>query len=396
MQKILMILGAGINEIPAIIRAKEMGIRTVVSDMNENAPGLKYGDHNVVAKTKDPSEYVEIAKKYKINGVMTVSVESLVNTISIIAKELGLAGISQEAAANVTNKILMKKALKKHNIPCGNFISAKSNEEAMDRIKELVFPLVIKPADRAGSRGVFKLNNKDDLARFFNISLDESRSGEVIIEEFVEGIESTIDSITYGKKTYVLGISDKEKIETPNIIAMDLTFPPRYSKTMQNKVKEVVTASLDALGVGFGPSHIEVIVGNKGPVVIEIAARAGGGLIPSDKLPHLCGFNVVEKYIKLALGENPQIPSFELENSVVLRFLRAPSEGILQSISGIKEARKIKNILKLDFIVKKGDALKPLREDNDRIGFVIAKGRDRQEAQAVADRAEEMIKFNVS
>ncbi|NQT22275.1 MAG: ATP-grasp domain-containing protein, partial [Candidatus Omnitrophica bacterium] len=348
------------------------------------------------AKTKDPSEYVEIAKKYKINGVMTVSVESLVNTISIIAIELGLPGISREAAANTTNKILMKKALKKHNIPCGNFISAKSNEEAMDRIKELVFPLVIKPADRAGSRGVFKLNNKDDLARFFNISLDESRSGEVIIEEFVEGIESTIDSITYGKKTYVLGISDKEKIETPNIIAMDLTFPPRYSKTMQNKVKEVVTASLDALGVGFGPSHIEVIVGDKGPVVIEIAARAGGGLIPSDILPHLCGFNVVEKYIKLALGENPQIPSFELENSVVLRFLRAPSEGILQSISGIKEARKIKNILKLDFIVKKGDALKPLREDNDRIGFVIAKGRDRQEAQAVADRAEEMIKFNVS
>ncbi|MGB2706492.1 MAG: ATP-grasp domain-containing protein, partial [Candidatus Omnitrophota bacterium] len=191
MQKVLMILGAGQNEVPAIKRAKEMGIKTIVCDMNNNAPGLEYGDYNVVARTKDPKEYVDIAKKRKINGVMTVSVESLVPTISIIAEELGLTGISKDAASNVTNKVSMKKVLKSHNIPCGTFVSAGSLTEALENVKKLKFPLVIKPADRAGSRGVFKLENEGGLNKYFNISLGESRCKEVIIEEFIEGIEST-------------------------------------------------------------------------------------------------------------------------------------------------------------------------------------------------------------
>jgi len=390
-----MILGAGMNEVPAIIKARQMGIRTLVCDMNENAVGLTYGDYNAVPKTKKPDEYINIAKKYKIDGIMTVSVESLVRTISIVAKELELPGLSHEAALNVTNKVRMKKALKKKGVPCSAFVSAKSLNEALNEIDKLKFPAVIKPADRAGSRGVFKLKNKDDLKKFFNTSLGESRCGEVIIEGFIEGIESTIDSLTYGGKTYILGISDKEKIETPNIIAMDLTFPPRYSSLMQDKVRKIVFDSLKALSVKFGPSHIEVIVNDDGPQVLEVAGRAGGGLIPSDILPHLCGFDVMEKYIKLALGENLEIPDYCLKNSVTLRFFKAPSIGVLDSISGIEEAKKIKNVLKIGFMVKKGDTLKPLKEDNDRIGFAIVKGKTRFEASKIADKVEKIVKFNL-
>jgi len=391
----LMILGAGRNEIPAIKKAKEMGVKTLVCDMNENAPGLRLGDYNIVAKTRDPAEYVNIAKRYRINGVMTVSVESLVRTISIIAEEMGLTGISRDAASKVTNKVLMKKALKSHRIPCGAFVSATSLGEALENVKKLKFPIVIKPADRAGSRGVFSLEDEKDLNKYFNTSLSESRCGEVIIEEFIDGIESTVDSITYKGKTHVLGISDKEKIHTPNIIAMDLTFPPRYTKEMQGAVRETVCRSLEALSVDFGPSHVEVIVNDRGPHVIEVAGRAGGGLIPSDVLPHLCGFDVIEKYIKLALGEDPQIPEYALQNGVTLRFFKTPERGTLKSITGAEEAGRIDGVMKISFTIKRGDVLKPLKEDNDRGGFVIAMGKDRTQASAVADRAEEMIKFNV-
>jgi len=395
MQKILMILGAGKNEVPVIKKAREMGVRTVVCDMNENAPGLKHGDFNVVAKSKDPLEYLEIAEKHKINGILTVSVEALVRTISFIAEKKGLAGISRQAALNVTNKALMKKVLKENNISTSNFVSAKFVDEAAEKIKGLKFPLVIKPVDRAGSRGVVKLEERSDLGSFFDKSLSESACGEVIIEEFVDGIESTIDSITYGNRTYVLGISDKEKIHTPNIISMDLTFPPRYPESVQKEVKRVVKSALKALGLEFGPSHIEVIVDDSGPKVIEVAARGGGGLIPSDILPHLCGFDVMEKYIKLALGEDPSALERELTQGAVLRFFKAPDQGVLKNISGIEEAKKIEGVMKIDFIIKEGDVLRPLTEDNDRVGFVITKGRTRREARALADRVEKAIKFNL-
>ena len=395
MQKTLMILGAGNNEVPAIQKARTLGISTVVCDMNKNAPGLKLGDHNVVAKTKDIEEYLGIAKKYKIDGVMTVSVESLVFAVSKIAQNLGLAGISEKAALNVTNKIRMKEVLGKNNIPISPFVSAKSLPEAIEKVRSLKFPLVIKPADRAGSRGVLKIKDNRDLSRFFSVSLSKSRCAEVILEEFVDGIESTVDSVTMEGKTYVLGISDKKKIETPNIIAMDLTFPPDYSKSMQEKVKEIVREALRVLSIDFGPSHVEVIVDNEGPKIIEVAGRAGGGLIPSDILPHLCNFDVIETYIKLALGENPTIPDSEPKESVVLRFFKAPKEGILNKITGIEEAGRMENVLKLDFIVKKGDRLRPLREDNDRVGFAIVRGKDRTQASRIADRVEELIKFEV-
>jgi biotin carboxylase len=162
---------------------------------------------------------------------------------------------------------------------------------------------------------------------------------------------------------------------------------------MQDEVRKVVKHSLKALSVDFGASHIEVIVNDKGPTILEVAGRAGGGLIPSDILPHLCGFDVIEKYIRLALGEDPQIPDFEPGNSVVLRFFKAPSRGMLESISGIDEVKRMKNVSKIDFIVKKGDILRPLKEDNDRVGFVIVKGKNRAEAARIADRAESLIKF---
>jgi len=326
---------------------------------------------------------------------MTLSVESFVSTISRSAREMDLPGISEEAAYLVTNKVAMKKKLKETGLPCGNFIWAKSTEEALDKIESIRFPFVIKPADRAGSRGVLRLNDIKELKKYFNTALSESRCGEVIIEEFLDGVESTVDSITYNGSTYVLGVSDKEKIQTPNIIAMDLTFPPSYPKTVQKKVQDLAKRALKALSVEFGPSHIEVIVKDGEPVVVEVAGRAGGGLIPSDVLPYLCGFDVLERFIRLSLGEDPGIPDYSLKNSVVLRFFKAPTGGILEKITGVYEVKNMKNVVKLGFIVKKGDLLRPLKEDNDRAGFVIVKGKDRHEATELADRVEKTIKFNV-
>ena len=176
---------------------------------------------------------------------------------------------------------------------------------------------------------------------------------------------------------------------------MDLTFPPRYSKELQEKTKNIVSLVLKALSLEFGPSHVEVIVDDEGPKIVEVAGRAGGGLIPSDILPHLCGFDVIKKYIRLALGEDPEIPDYILSNSVVLRFFKAPTQGTLRGIKGIEKVKDLENVLKIDFVIKEGDVLKPLKEDNDRVGFAIVKGKDRREAIKTADMVEDSISFDV-
>ena len=389
-----MILGAGKNEVPAVVRANERDIETIVVDMDPTAPALAMAHKAVIARTKDTEEYVDIARREHIDGAMTVSCESLVRKLSAITDSLGLPGISRETALIATDKAVMKGVFRKRGIPTPNFIDAEELDEAREKIKSLKWPLVIKPVDRAGSRGVVKLKDENDLMVYFQITKDISMCGRVVIEEYIEGADSTIDAITFDGETHILGISDKMKIHSPNIIAMDLTFPPAYSKKSVKQVEDLIKEMLKAVGLERGASHTEVFVTDKGPMVIEFGARSGGALIPSDILPHLCGFDVMDKLISLALGEDPGIRDVVLSNGVDLRFFNSPL-GRLKKISGAKEASMIKGVHKLDFIVKEGDLLKPLTEGKGRVGYVIAYGRNRKEAVSIADKVQGLIKFEM-
>jgi len=393
-KKRLMILGAGINEMPAVIRAREKGIEVIVVDMNPKAPALQYADKAVMAKTKDTEEYVEIAKSEHIDGAMTVAAESLVRKVAAITNTLGLPGISEETAIIATDKSLMRKVFHEKGIPSPNFVSAEELDEAEEKVSSLKWPLVIKPVDQAGSRGVFKLEDKNDLRKYFAISKGKARCGRVVIDEFIEGIDSTVDAITVGGITHVLGISDKVKIHSPNIIAMDVAFPPAYSKEKVKEVEELIKKMLKAVGLNRGASHTEVFVTDEGPKVIEFAARSGGGLIPSDILPHLCGFNFIDTLISMALGEDVEIKPVKSQNGVDLRFFASPP-GRLKKIRGVGEALKIKGVHKLDFSIKEGEEVKPLTETTDRIGYVITYGKTRQEAIAIADKVEGLVKFEL-
>lgn len=391
-KKKLMILGAGKNEVSAVVRAKERGIETIVVDMNPRAPALELADKAFIPKTTDTKEYVDFAIREKIDGVMTVSAEALVRKISAIANAMGLPGISEEMAFIVTDKSAMRRVLHEKGIPSPRFISASTLDEAEKSIAQLSMPLVIKPVDQAGSRGVFKITEKSELRHYFQISKNISKSGKVIVEEYIEGIHSTIDSITVKGKTHILGISDKINILTPNIIIMDVAFPPAYSADMMRRVGKLVCDMFEKIGFSYGHSHTEVVVTADGPVVIEFAARSGGGLLPSDILPHLCGFDVIDKLISLALGEDLGIDKVTLSNGADLRFFNAPL-GHLKKIHGVDEALKVKGVHKLDFIVKEGDSIKPLLEGKDRAGFVITYGKNREEAVRAADAVERLIRF---
>src|SRR3989339_1078976 len=156
-KKTILILGAGLEQKIAIREAKSMGIRVIAVDGNKHAPGLRFADVTIVADINDVQEMIKIGRKYKADGVMSHGVEIPI-VVSKVAKTLGLPHLNLEAAERATNKSKRIKAFKKAGLPVPKFGTAKTVREAIAVAKRVGFPVVIKPLDNAGARGVQKID----------------------------------------------------------------------------------------------------------------------------------------------------------------------------------------------------------------------------------------------
>ncbi|RKX65228.1 hypothetical protein DRP44_06760, partial [candidate division TA06 bacterium] len=354
---------------------------------------LKIADVPVVLDVKDIEGSIKVAKENNIDGVLTIASDIAIPTVAAVATELGLPGISPEVAKIATNKALMREKFVEHGVPSPRFRKVRTLDEAKEAAKEIGFPVVIKPVDNAGSRGVSKIDNMSGLADAFNYAQKNSRIGDVIIEDFVEGIECTIEGMTYNNKTEILAISEKKKPGGHYRVATDLTYPPSFPEEMIENIKGVVRLAIEAIGIDIGPTHSEVIVTPQWKtVLIEVAARGGGFGVFSDVIPLVSGVDAVLENIKMCIGQKPDIKP-KYERGVVLRFF-APHEGILKEIIGFDEAKLIKNT-EIGLFKKVGDTIPPLATDGDRTGYILAWGETREEAIKRANMVEEKVKFIV-
>ncbi|MBU1076981.1 MAG: ATP-grasp domain-containing protein, partial [Spirochaetes bacterium] len=211
-QKSLMIIGAGLLQRPVIEIAKEMGLKTIVTDYNPDALGLKLADVPIVMSTKDIEGTVRAAKKYsekgRIDGVITIGTDASM-TVSAVANALSLPGIKFEAAESATNKIKMRKKFKAAGIPSPDFSECWSIEDAFKFAEKHEFPIVIKPSDNMGARGVRQIRKFSEVQECFDHAKKYSPSGELIIEEFMEGFELSIDALIFDNKVVITGIADR-------------------------------------------------------------------------------------------------------------------------------------------------------------------------------------------
>ncbi|EOW2587128.1 acetyl-CoA carboxylase biotin carboxylase subunit family protein, partial [Enterococcus hirae] len=193
MHKRIMILGASILQLPAIEKALEMGLQVVGVDMNPEAIGLQVeGVIPEIISTIDIPAVVEAAKRHKIDGVMTLASDMPMRTVAAVAKELDLIGITSDTALRVTNKAEMRKVLKEHNVSIPEFYKVSNEVEYEKAILSLQFPIIVKPADNSGSRGIFKLESGEDIELIqaaYKYSKEFSRNGDVVVEEWMEGPE---------------------------------------------------------------------------------------------------------------------------------------------------------------------------------------------------------------
>jgi biotin carboxylase len=394
MKKRLMILGASRYYIRSIIVARELGYEIVVTDRNPESEGFRYADHHEVVDIADIDRSIEVARKYKIDGVIAVH-DFGVRTAASVAEGLGLVGISPQVAAWATNKASMRRRWEEAGVPSAKFRVVDTIEEAYRAVEELdMWPLVVKPADSrgGGSRGVSKVKNRSQLKDAVEFAQSFYESETVVIEEFLEGIEHSVETITYGGETYILAVSDKRKTPPPYRVDKSVIYPTLMTDKALERIHESVKAAVRSLGVDVGPAHVELCTTRDGPRLFELGARCGGGGTPDPIVPFLTGVEMFKEVVRIAQGEKPQNLAPLYMKGCVYLFL-TPRAGIVRGIKGLEKVRAWENILDCEVLVKAGDEVYEVRSGGDRAGFIIAGGETRQNAIALADRAERSIHF---
>lgn len=395
MQKKLLVLAAGILQVPVIKKAKEMGIYVIAADGDPNAVGLKYADKAIVVNITSEEDVLKVAREEKIDGVIHPCSEVSMNVMGRLNDELGLSGITREQAIRATNKHLMREAFESGNAPSPKSILTENAEDAWMHLQnDFSTDGILKPSRNSGSRGIAKVvhdMNKADFINAYNIALNESRDKSVLLEQFIEGPEFSIEIIVWNGKVNVLTVTDKKTTGAPHFVELGHNQPSCYSAEEVEILKAAAVAGVKALGVNNCACHAEAKLMDGKAYLMEIGARLGGDFI-STELTHLStGIDMVAAAINVALGIEPDLNPKEEPKGVCIRYF-CPKPGKLVSV-GNTEILKDPRVYLWEIYHKAGDVISEVTSSLCRSGHVIVTDSSPQKAIALADRMINEVKF---
>jgi len=398
--KTLLIIGGGVEQIRAYELAREMGCVVVGSDRDPGAPALELADHKILASTRDVAATlgaaIEFNKRLHIDGVMTLA-NDVPLTVATVAAELGLHGISIRSARLASDKLEMKKAFTACGVPVPEFREVFSARDLERAAGDWGYPVVVKPNDGRGSRGVLKLTGGIDNDWAFRHAKENSDAGRVIVERYIEGTQYSTESMVYKGECYTASISERnyEFIDkySPNIIENGGVLPADIGSGTARAVEEVVARAARAMKINDGTVKGDIVMSREGPLVIELAARLSGGYLCTDQIPLARGVDLVRQTIKLSLGQRLDVRDLQPRDicKIGVRYF-FPEPGRIKSISGFEELSRFKWVSRKMLFLGVGDIVEPPSNHTKRVGFVHATGSTFQEATARAVKAAAMVR----
>lgn len=386
--KKLLVLAAGILQVPVIKKAKEMGVYVVAADGDENAVGLKLADKAIVVNITSEEDMLRVAREEQVDGVIHPCSEVSMNVMGRINDELGLSGISRETAIRATNKHLMREAFENYGAPSPKSMCFTDVEVAWDAFcTDFTGACILKPSRNSGSRGIAKISadiKMDEFARLFEISKNESRDKSVMLEQFIEGPEFSIEIIVWNGEVNVLTVTDKKTTEAPHFVELGHNQPSCRTAEEVEALKAAAVAGVKALGVNNCACHAEAKLMDGKAYLMEIGARLGGDFI-STELTHLStGIDMVAAAVDVALGIEPDLSVKEEPKGACIRYF-CPKPGKLVSISNL-EALDDPRVYEKKIYVQVGDMIPEVTSSLCRSGHVIVTEETPQKAIALAEK----------
>lgn len=382
-----MIFGVGELQKSIIKRAKAKGLFVVGIDPCADAFCRNEVDAFEVIGGQDYEGTLAVARKYNIRAVVTAATDKPLVMMARVAKELGLPFYSEETAQISTDKFRMKECFRKGGIPCANGGLIKSIDEA----EGLVYPVILKPRDNSGSRGVIFCNNKSELEAAFNEAMQYTKLDSVLVEEFIEGQEYSIEGLHYDGKSEVIQFTEKKTTPFPYNVELRHTQPANLSEEHKKQIRKIVADIAIALGFENCPSHTELKINKRGVFVIETSPRLGGGYITSTLTPLSTGINMEDQLLNIAIGTPVDTRTGRVEKASSVHFFSLP-EGVVTSIDKeLEKVREWSNIESFDLKLRPGSIVTKFKSGLDRYGQFIINANNREEVDSLIEEYSKKI-----
>ncbi|MBQ3866583.1 MAG: ATP-grasp domain-containing protein [Clostridia bacterium] len=341
MRKKLAIIGASYLQLPLIERAKELGFSTHVFAWAADDVGEKAADHFYPISITEKEMIAEKCREIGICGVCSIATDLGAITVNYVANELGLPGNSMDCAVKSTNKHLMRRVFEENGDPSPRSIQV--DEETDLSSLRLSYPVIVKPTDRSGSRGIFKLDGPEGLREAIRGSIGQSFEKKALIEEFAEGQEYSVEGISFRGEHHILAVTLKYTTGAPHFIETGHLEPAPVSAELRRKVEMVVMHALSSLGIENSASHSELKIDKDGNIkIIEIGGRMGGDCIGSDLVQYSTGIDYIRAVIQVACGEEPDLAPMHGPIPAEVRFIFNE-----QDVAEMKRLQKTDRFIKL-------------------------------------------------
>lgn len=382
--KKIMFLGGAIQQIPVIQYAKEQGCFTILCDYLPNNPGRNYAHEYYCVSTTDKEAVLKVAEGTQIDGIVGYINDDATLTAAYVANKLNLPSNPLKSVLTLVKKDLFRKFLKENGFNCPRAVSYKTIQDAKKGLNHFEFPLMVKPIDSSGSKGVSRIDSIKELEGAFKYASLHSKSKEVIIEEYIEkSHDYQIGGDVFvkdGKLEFCGFLNCHRNIEINPYVPVGKSYPVLLNREKMDLVRNELQRIVNLLKIKFGALNIEVIFGkNEKVYIIEIGPRNGGNLIP-DFLKTITGIDFIKATVEFALGNQEMDFMFKpKEDFYSIYTLHCLKQGKLIDIHFTKEIKE--NIIFKVIYKEKGDKIDVFNSGNKAIGFVFLKFDSLEEQQ---------------
>lgn len=319
--KKIVIIGANDFQNPLILKAKEMGFETHVFAWQDGSIGERTADFFYPISIVERDRILKECEKIRPDAVASIGSDLAMLTVNEVAGRLKLPCNSMECTQISTNKYAMRRAFQAAGVPVPGFVSIDA-KTPVEKVKELKLPVIVKPTDRSGSRGITKLTDWKEFSEAQKLAVENSFEKKAIVEEYLTGEEYSCECISYEGAHYFLALTKKYTTGEPHFIETGHLEPSGLSQVQMEKVKDAVFQALTALKVENGASHTEFMIDEADKVkIIEVGARMGGDCIGSHLVPLSTGYDYVRMVIDVACGKKPDFGKLRQEGAACIRFV---------------------------------------------------------------------------
>ena len=400
----VLFVGAGLEQRPAIARARERGYRVVAVDADPAAVGLGHADVAEVADVASASVLAELARRHGVDGLVSVALDQAVPVVADAAERAGLPSIGAAAAHRFSHVLALRRTLAEEGVPQPAYAAVRTLAEGRAAIDAVGLPAVLKPADAESQRGLFRVDEPGDLESHLHASLAESRTHEAVLESYVEGVEMNAIVVARSGIPRLVSLSDRLTPASDSdgfAVALAHVHPAAIHSDQLAAAERLAERTVSVLGLRDGIALVQLVTTpRRGLSVLGASAGVPGGRL-SELVRHAVGVDLLDLALRFALGEDVPDEAMLPRSSqpVAIRFLSAAPgrlpTGPVRRVGALAPVLSSEGVLEAEVVLAAGDVVRPLRRADDRYGYVLATGPTTVDALANADDAAGLLVVEV-